>query len=113
MSANAFLKVRALAGGEVYEGTEAGWNEQLLGINFAGRASAPLFSIAAPVEIHSESAVYLGVVQEATAVGITVSVEHKLDRASIEYIERTWGPNAPGRDGEPETARRTNPINSR
>ncbi len=90
MSNETWVRIRPLSGTGYREGFETGWEEKILGIQFASGAAAEL----APgtlVEIESASRFYLGVVQESYGSGASILVEHMLERNEIEWIQDVWG----------------------
>ena len=58
------------------------------------------WTIDQPVEINSEDAIYLGVVEQLQAGGLSVQVEHYLDRKVLASLQNTWHGHSWGGEGQ-------------
>ena len=85
------LRVRLLNGSEYREGFEAAWHGPMVDMAFAEVGGGPQFGIGELVEIESEDCLYLGVVQDLGPDGVSVLVEHSLERRQLGWIQQVWG----------------------
>ncbi len=90
MSEQKCVKVRPLSHPEFREGFEGCWTGKMLDIDFAD-AAAPEWDLGSLVEVESGTRIYLGVLQESGESGISILVEHMLDRGEIQWIPDVWG----------------------
>lgn len=85
------IRLRVLPEGEIRDGWEAGWSGALLEIVFPDQSDGSVLPAGAPVEVHSEDRVYLGMLRESRPSGVSVEVEHSLDRHRLGWIQDVWG----------------------
>jgi len=83
------VKVRSLPDGGFLEGREAGWENAILRVDLPGAKEG--LSRGVLVEIESGSMLYLGEVRQSSGSGVSVRVEHALDRHRLASIQDTWG----------------------
>lgn len=86
-----WMRVQGLPGGECRDSQEAGWAGAILHIEYVEPGTGPDLEPGTPVQVESQLKVYLGVVEETGPTGVSVSVEHSLDRGDIELIHEVWG----------------------
>jgi hypothetical protein len=91
MSEEKRVRMRLLPGGEFREGMEAGWKGRLMDIDFLDPSAAGGWNAGAPVEVEAGAKLYLGVLRERDATGVSVLVEHSLDRSQMDWIQEVWG----------------------
>jgi hypothetical protein len=91
MSDETWVRIRPLSGTEFREGFETGWQGKIVDIQFATNAAAPELPPGTLVEMESGSRFYLGILQESHASGVSILVEHKLERSEIDWIQDVWG----------------------
>jgi|SRR5579863_8374461 len=85
------IKFRLLPDGEFCDGVEVARNGDVLDIDFRDQSLPADFHVGAPVELQSDSEVYLGILQERRTAGASILVEHYLDRCQIKWIDDVWG----------------------
>jgi hypothetical protein len=84
------VKVRVLPGGELWEAVETGWTGRVVHIEYTAQTLEIPPAVGVPVEIDTGTKVYLGILEDSTASGASVLVEHLLDSSNIEWIDRVW-----------------------
>jgi hypothetical protein len=85
------VRLRLLPGGAFCNGFEAGWKGRVLDVDLLEHDARPELDAGAPVEVESQSNLYLGVLQECRSAGVSILVEHSLERSQIGWIEDIWG----------------------
>lgn len=85
------VTVRTLPDGDPREGVEAGWTGCVLDIHLVDDPSTQGLAPGALVELEDDERLYLGVLQESGQSGISVAVEHALERRQIGWIRDVWG----------------------
>jgi hypothetical protein len=85
------VRLRLLPDGAFRNGLEAGWHGKVLDVDLLEHDGRPELDAGAPVEVESQSNVYLGVLQECRTAGVSILVEHSLERSQVGWIEDIWG----------------------
>ena len=85
--AQTVVRFRVLPNGEYLEARELGWKGRVLKIVLPGQDVA----FGAPLEVESESLLYLGELFERDGPVGSVLVEHSLDRAKLATDRDHWG----------------------
>jgi len=85
------VTVRPLPDGESREGVEAGWTGRILDIDLMDDPRTPALASGTLVEVEDDDRLYLGVLQDRRPSGVSVTVEHALERRHIGWIRDVWG----------------------
>ena len=85
------VTVRPLPDGESRDGVEAGWTGRILEIDLTDDARTAALASGALVEVEDDERLYLGVLQDTRPSGVSVAVEHALERRHIGWIRDVWG----------------------
>jgi len=91
MDSETVVRMRRLDAGDFYEGFEAGWSGRVLAIDLPEGERAPDLAPGTLLELETAAKLYLGVVLDTWAAGLSVSVEHSVDRRQRESIQAIWG----------------------
>ena len=91
MDNETLVRMRQLPAGDIYEGFEAGWSGPVLTIDLPPGVRTPDLAPGTLLELETAAKLYLGVVLDSWAEGLSVSVEHSLDRRQHESIQAIWG----------------------
>jgi hypothetical protein len=84
------VRVRLLNSDEVHGGFAAGWSGAVAEISLA-EGSATHFVLGALVEMESEERLYLGVIEDMGPSGMSILVEHSIERSQLGWIQQVWG----------------------
>lgn len=84
------VRVRLLNSDEIHAGLTAGWSGAVAKISLA-EGAATRFVVGSLVEMESEERLYLGVIEEMSPSGLSILVEHSLERSQLGWIQQVWG----------------------
>ncbi len=85
------VRLRPLPAGEFREGVEVGWQNRVLDVDLVDDTTAAGLEPGVAVEVESQSGIYFGVLQDRRMAGVSIVVEHSLERSQIESIQELWG----------------------
>lgn len=85
------MSVRPLPGGLFRDGLEVSLRGRILEVEFPEHADMTDLTPGAPVEVESSERVCLGVIQDRLGTGVSIRIEHLLQRSEIESIQAVWG----------------------
>ena len=84
------VRVRLLNSEESHAGFVSGWGGAVAEISLAEGATTR-FILGALVEMESEERLYLGVIRGMRPFGLSILVEHSLERSQLGWIQQVWG----------------------
>jgi len=85
------VTVRPLPDGDCREGLEVGWIGRVLEIQLTNDPRSQGLAPGALVEVEDDERLYLGVLLDSGPSGVSVAVEHALERRHIGSIRDVWG----------------------
>jgi len=90
MSEREGVRLRQLPAGGFRHGFDAGFEGDLLHVEFASAGEAGEFPPGSTVEVEGARTIYLGEVYALEGTKLVIGVEHIVDRQALNAIQEVW-----------------------